>query len=86
MGQIQVAPEDVQTICRTSFEYRGPHDWIPYVNDTSVGVRGEVKWQVLLDNYDYQNLIGTNIFPPSVWEVWDFDGDGIEVCIGIACV
>ena len=76
MGQIQVAPEDVDTICRTFFLYRGAHDWIPYVNDTSDGVRGEVKWQVLLDQNDYENIIGT---PSSPWEVRDFDGDNIQV-------
>ena len=49
------------------------------MNDTSDGVRGEVKWQVLLDQFDYQNLIGTNLSPPSPWEVQDFDGDGLQV-------
>ena len=82
-GQIPVAPEDAQTVCRTFFQYRGAHDWIPYVNDTSNGVRGEVKWQVLLDQYDYQNLVGAGS-PPSPWEVRDFDGDNLQV--RIACV
>ena len=76
MGQ---APGDFQTICRNSFQYRGIHDWIPYVNDTSDGVRGEVKWQVLLDQYDYQNILGENLFPPSPWEGRDFDGGGLQV-------
>ena len=78
-GQTPVAPGDAQISCRTDFRYRRAHDWIPYVNDTSVGVRGEVKWQVLLDQYDYQNIIGPNQIPPSPWEIRDIDGDGVQV-------
>ena len=48
------------------------------MNDTSDGVRGEVKWQVILDQYDYQNILGTD-FPPGVWTERDFDGDGVQV-------
>ena len=76
VGQ-SVAPMDASSTCRTDFRFRGAHDWIPYVNDTSDGVRGQVKWQVLLDQYDYENLIGP-------WEARDVDGDGVQVCI--ACV
>ena len=61
------APGDFQEICCADFRYRKLHDWIPYVNDTSVGVRGDVKWQVLIDQYDYQNLLGTGQIPASVW-------------------
>ena len=70
------APGDAQSFCRTDFRYRTPHDWIPYVNDTSVGVRGQVKWQVLLDQYDYQQILGESAIPPGVWISRDFDGDG----------
>ena len=79
---------DASNTCRTNFNFnfnfRGAHDWIPYVNDTSDGVRGQVKWQVLLDQYDYENLIGPGLFPASPWEARDVDGDGVQVCI--ACV
>ena len=75
------APGDLQEICRTNFRYRVAHDWIPYVNDTSVGVRSEVKWQVLLDQYDYQNLLGSGQIPSSVWLNRDVDGDGLQVCV-----
>ena len=81
VGQIPVAPMDASSTCRTNFMFRGAHDWIPYVNDTSDGVRGQVKWQVLLDQYDYENLIGPG-FPASPWEARDVDGDGVQV----ACV
>ena len=73
------APGDRQQRCRTDFRYYdGLHDWVPYVNDTSVGVRGDVKWQVLLDQYDYQNILGNGI-PPGVWTARDVDGDGNQV-------
>ena len=75
------APRDFQEICRTDFRYRTVHDWIPYVNDTSVGVRGDVKWQVLIDQYDYQNLLGASQIPASVWLNRDIDGDGLQVCM-----
>ena len=74
------APEDSQQLCRTDFRYYdGLHDWIPYANDTSVGVRGDVKWQVLLDQYDYQNILGTSGIPAGVWTARDVDGDGNQV-------
>ena len=84
VGQIPVAPMDASTTCRTNFMFHEAHDWIPYVNDTSDGVRGQVKWQVLLDQYDYENLIGPGLNPASPWEARDVDGDGIQV--SIACV
>ena len=80
MGQGPVAPGDFQPICRIDFRYREAHDWIPYVNPTSVGMRGEVRWQVLVDQYDYQNLIEPDQTPPSPWETRDIDGDGLQVC------
>ena len=74
------APADRQDICRTDFRYYdGLHDWIPYVNDTSDGVRGDVKWQVLLDQYDYQHIVGENNIPSGVWTERDFDGDNNQV-------
>ena len=77
MGQ---APGDFQEICHTDFRYRVHHDWIPYVNETSVGVRGDVKWQVLVDQYDYRNILGPSNIPPGVWMNRDVDGDGLQVC------
>ena len=74
------APKDAQQLCRTDFRYRRAHDWIPYVNDTSVGVSGDVKWQILLDQYDYENLVGDGLTPPSPWTTKDFDGDTYQVC------
>ena len=73
------APGDSQDICRTDFRYRVLHDWIPYVNDTAVGVRGDVKWQVLVDQYDYQNILGQASIPAGVWMQRDVDGDGVQV-------
>ena len=81
MGQtVSVAPMDIDTSCRNSFRTRAAHDWIPYVNDTSDGVRGEVKWQVILDQYDYSTLVEENPSLHSHWAVADFDGDGLTVC------
>ena len=80
---IPIAPTDAQDTCRFGFQTRGAHDWIPYVNETSDGVRGEVKWQVILDQFDYTNLIGPGT-PIGPWQVRDFDGDSITVCV--ACV
>ena len=68
-----VAPDDRHDICRTDFRYRLAHDWIPYANDTSSGT-----WKVLIDQYDYQNLLGTGI-PPGVWTGQNIDGDGRQV-------
>lgn len=76
------APGDVNEICRTNFRYRVNHDWIPYVNETSDGVRGDVKWQILIDQYDYQNILGNTRIPPGVWMQSDVDGDGVQVYIG----
>ena len=73
------APGDSQDICRTNYRYRVLHDWIPYVNDTAVGVRGDVKWQVLVDQYDYQHILGQASIPPGVWLQRDIDGDGVQV-------
>ena len=88
MGQIPVAPMDVLPTCRTNFNFRGAHDWIPFVNDTSDGVRGQVKWQVLLDQYDYENLLGPGLIPASPWEARDVDGDTIQVhtCMYSICM
>ena len=71
-----VAPDDYSGICRTSYLYRGAHDWIPYANNTSNGT-----WKVLIDQYDYQNLIGHL----GVWSTLDADTqptpDGKTVCV-----
>ena len=67
-----MAPDDRHSICRTDFRYRGFHDWIPYANDTSSG-----NWRMLLDQNDYQNILGG--FPPGEWTSEDFDGDGRTV-------
>ena len=69
---ISTAPDDRHLICRTDFRYRSAHDWIPYANDTSSGT-----WKVLIDQYDYQNLIGPGI-PPGVWTAFDADMDGTK--------
>ena len=71
-----IAPDDRHDICRTNFRYRVAHDWIPYANDTSSGT-----WKVLLDQYDYQNILGTGI-PSGVWTERDIDGDGKQVNLG----
>ena len=69
-----VAPNDFSITCRTDFQYRQAHDWIPYANDTSSGT-----WKVLIDQYDYQSILGTS----GVWEALDADTqptpDGITV-------
>ena len=72
------APGDFSEDCRINFRYRQFHDWIPYANDTAVGARGDVKWQVILDQYDYANILGET-FPPGVWTARDFDGGGGQV-------
>ena len=77
VGQ-SVAPMDASTTCRTNSLHRAAHDWIPYVNDTSDGVRGQVKWQVLLDQYDYEILLDPNV-ATSPWKAQDVDGDGFQV-------
>ena len=72
-----IAPDDRHDICRTNFRYRPAHDWIPYANDTSSGT-----WKVLLDQYDYQNLLGAGT-PAGVWSAVQFspDSDGRQVTI-----
>ena len=69
-----IAPDYRHILCRSDFRYRVAHDWIPYANDTSLNG----TWKVLIDQYDYQNLLGTGI-PPGVWTGRDFDGDGRQV-------
>ena len=59
-----VAPNDYSITCRTDFQYRQAHDWIPYANDTSSGT-----WKVLIDQYDYQSILGYN----GVWSALDAD-------------
>ena len=74
------APGDFQEICRTDFRYRTLHDWIPYVNDNiTLGVRGDVKWQILVDQNDYQHILGTGVGSSPVWMSRDIDGDGRQV-------
>ena len=73
------APQDFHEICRTDFRYRTLHDWIPYVNDTTIGVCGDVKWQVLVDQNDYQHVLGGITIPPGVWTGRDVDGDDRQV-------
>ena len=75
------APGDFHKICRTDFRYRMPHDWIPYVNDTTVGVRGDVKWQILVDQNDYQHILRRGVGSSPVWKRRDIDGDGLQVWI-----
>ena len=78
-----VCPENIHGICRTDFRYRSPHDWIQYSNATS----GDgVKWRVVLDQYDYQNIFGSGSIPPGVWESVDEDGDNIQVSTMITLV
>ena len=72
------APGDFSSTCRTHFRYRGFHDWIPHVNDTAVGVRGDVKWQVIVDQFDYENILGEGVLA-GVWTARDFDGGGGQV-------
>ena len=71
-----VAPNDFSVTCRTDFQYRAAHDWIPYANDTSSGT-----WKVLIDQYDYQSILGAD--PRTVWKAIDADTqptpDGITV-------
>ena len=59
-----VAPDDADSTCRTNHLYRVAHDWIPYANDTSSGT-----WKVLIDQYDYLNVIGQL----GVWSTLDAD-------------
>ena len=70
------APNDIDETCRRDHPYNLHHHWIPYVNDTAVGIRGNVKWQVILDQYDYLNILGQ---PGALWTSMDFDGDGLQV-------
>ena len=59
-----VAPNDYSITCRTDFQYRAAHDWIPYANDTSSGT-----WKVLIDQYDYQSILGFG----GAWKAIDAD-------------
>ena len=72
-----IAPHDFSITCRTNFQYRQAHDWIPYANDTSSGT-----WKVLIDQYDYQIVLGAG---GGVWSALDADTqptpDGITVCL-----
>lgn len=54
------APLDYDNICRTNFRFANDHIF-------------PENWKILLDSYDYQNLIGT------VWEPVDADQDGLNV-------
>ena len=78
MDAVYVAPNDFSITCRTDFQYRLAHDWIPYANDTSSGT-----WKVLIDQYDYQSIIGAD--PGAVWKAIDADTqpipDRITVCL-----
>ena len=71
-----VAPNDYSITCRTDFQYRQAHDWIPYANDTSSGT-----WKVLIDQYDYLSILGFG----GVWSALDADTqptpDRITVCL-----
>ena len=69
-----IAPYDRHSTCRSNFRYRGHHDWMPFANDTSEGT-----WRMLLDQYDYQNVLGEFAFPAGVWTARDIDGDGRQV-------
>ena len=71
-----IAPYDRHSTCRTHFRYRGHHDWMPFANDTSDGT-----WRMLLDQYDYQNVLGEYTLPRGVWTARDVDGDGRQVLI-----
>ena len=73
---VAVAPYDAHSTCRTHFRYRVHHDWIPYANDTSSGT-----WRMLVDQYDYQNVLGENALPPGVWTSKDVDGDTRQVTL-----
>ena len=61
-----VAPNDFSITCRTDFQYRQAHDWIPYANATSSGT-----WKVLIDQYDYQSILGDDT--GAVWKAIDAD-------------
>ena len=69
-----IAPNDYFRMCREDFLYRQAHDWIPYANNTSSGT-----WKVLIDQYDYQSVLGFQ----GVWSALDADTqptpDGITV-------
>ena len=69
-----IAPNDFSITCRTGLQYRTAHDWIPYANDISSGT-----WKVLIDQYDYQSILGFG----GVWSALDADTqptpDGITV-------
>ncbi len=54
------APFDFDNICRTNFRFVNDHNF-------------PNNWKILLDSYDYSNLIG------NVWESRDVDEDGLNV-------
>ena len=68
--------EDYHETCRTNFRYRSHHDWMPYANASS---ENGIKWRVILDQYDYQTLVGEFSFPQGVWKDLDEDKDGRSV-------
>ena len=69
-------PEDYDPIWRTDFRYRVSHDWVPYAKASS----GDgIRWRVLVDQFDYQNIFGEFNFPPGKWKAIDADGDRITV-------
>ena len=69
-------PDDYDATCRTDYRYRIGHDWIPYANSSS----GDgVRWRVLVDQHDYQNIFGQFNIPPGKWKEVDADGDGLTV-------
>ena len=69
-------PEEYDPICRTDYRYRVSHDWIWYANASS----GDgIRWRVLVDQHDYQNIFGSFLFPAGKWKELDADGDGINV-------
>ena len=78
---LATAPNDYHEICRTDHRYRTQHDWIPYANDTSSGT-----WRVLIDQYDYQNILGESNIPPGVWSAKDVDGVGQQVMHDLNCI
>lgn len=68
-------PDDYDATCRTDYRYRVGHDWIPYANASS---GNGVRWRVLVDQHDYQNIFGQFNIPPGKWKANDVDGDGLN--------
>lgn len=69
-------PGDFHSICHTDFRYKVPHDWIPYASDSS---EDGIRWRMVIDQFDYQNIIGEFSIPEGVWKAVDHDGDGLGV-------